>query len=302
MKKNCHHRPLIILLLLAGICTTKIQAQETEQPPVNLNLKYYLPENKVPFIKVITNRKVGRQFEAVKGITVNVYLNSIAANNLLGKVVTAANGEGRVAFPQSVKASWDSLDQFNIVAASVPAGKEEQLNAELVVKKAILFLDTVLEDGVRTVTAQLKEKRNNAWVAVPDVEMKLKIKRLLGNLTVGDEETYTADTSGTASAPFLKDSMRGDAKGNLILVARVEDNDDYGNLVVEKTVPWGKAAKAETDFWHRSLWSTGNRAPVWLIVIAVSIVIGVWGTLIYLVRQVVKIKKIGRMYEKSLTT
>jgi len=96
--------------------------------------------------------------------------------------------------------------------------------------------------------------------------------------------------------------MPGDEKGNLVLVARVEDNDVYGNLVVEKPVSWGVKAKVEQNFWHRSLWSTGGRAPIWLLTIAFAIIIGVWGTLIYLLRQLLKMRKIGKAYQQKLTT
>ena len=94
--------------------------------------------------------------------------------------------------------------------------------------------------------------------------------------------------------------MPGDEKGNLILVARVEDNDSYGNLVVERSVPWGVAVKAEQNFWHRTLWSTGNRAPIWLLFIALAIIIGVWGSIIYLVKQLFKVKKMGKEYERNI--
>lgn len=291
-----------MLLLLLSISAGKTYAQETETPPTLLSLKYFLPENKVPYVSVFTKKKIGRKFEPVPGITVNVYLTEVAPGNLIGKVTTASNGEGRVAFPTVLKTSWDALDAFTIVAESVPAGKEELLSAELPIKKAILIIDTVNEDGVRNVTGMLKVKKGSEWATVPDVEMKLKIKRELGNLTVGDAETYTSDTSGIASAGFIKDSMPGDAKGNIILVARVEDNDDYGNLEVEKTVPWGKVAQAQPNFWHRTLWSTGNRAPIWLLVIAFSIIIGVWGTVIYLVKQVFKIKKMGKAFDSKPAT
>lgn len=272
-------------------------AQDTEEASVNLSLKYFLPENKAPFIKVITNKKTGRQFEAVKGVTVNVYLGEVAEDKLMGKVITAANGEGRVAFPSSLKASWDSLDIFTVMAESVPAAKEETLSAELTIKKAILILDTASEGGDRTVSAQLKEKRGNEWVAIPEIEIKLKIKRLLGNLTVGEEEIFTADENGIASSAFVKDAMPGDEKGNLILVAGVEDNDDYGNLLVEKTVPWGKPVKSTACVGQRTLWATGNRAPLWLIVLAFSITAAVWGTLFYLVRQMFKIRKMGKIID-----
>ncbi len=303
MKKKNHHKLFLIFLFLFATAVDKIQAQDSAAAsPVLLSLRYFLSENKIPYIIVNTKKKVERKFLPVKNIQVNVYFGEVAEENLLGKVVTAVNGEGRVAFPASLKANWDSLDEFKIFAESVPVKSEELLSADITIKKAILVIDTLLVDGVRTVTGLLKEKKGDEWIAVGEIEMKLSIKRLLGNLTVGEAETYTSDSTGTASAAFNKDSMPGDAKGNIILVARVEDNDNYGNLVVERSVPWGKIIQAETNFWHRTLWSTGNLAPIWLLVIAFAIIIGVWGTIIYLVWQLFKIKKMGKAFELGMST
>lgn len=300
MKANCHHKIFFLLIFFAGIFIEELYAQEKEAPVPMLNIKYFLPENKMPYIKVITQNKTGRKFEPLAGVTVNVYITKVEANNLLGKVTTSSKGEGRVGFPAAIKLAWYSLDTFTIVAESVPAGKEEALNAEIAVKKAIIGMDTISEDGVRSVSAWLKEKQGDEWVMVPEIEMKMRIKRLLGNLTVGDAESYTSDSTGIAVAEFTKDSMPGDAKGKLILVASVEDNDTYGNLAVETAAPWGIQAKEEKNFWHRTLWSTGNRAPAWLIIIALGIMVGVWGTLIYLLIQLIKIRKMGKQYERRL--
>ena len=293
MKPNNHHKLFIIMLFLFGTAVSKINAQDSTASTTVLSVRYFLPENKIPYVDVSTKKKVGRKFEPVKGIPVNVYFSEAAEKNLLGKIITGIDGEGRVALPASFKATWDSLNEFKFVAVSDSSAGVESLSGDVTIKKAILVIDTISTEGIRTVTAQLKEKNGNEWVAVKEIEMKLGIKRMLGNLTVGDKETYTSDSTGMASAEFKRDSMPGDEKGNLILVARVEDNDNYGNLVVEKSVPWGKSVQAETHFWHRTLWSTGNRAPLWLLFIAYSIVIGVWGTIIFLVLQIVKIKKLG---------
>jgi hypothetical protein len=88
--------------------------------------------------------------------------------------------------------------------------------------------------------------------------------------------------------------LPGDQKGTIVLAARVEDNDQYGNLLVEKTVSWGTALRPENNFFdQRTLWSTRFRTPFWLLFMAYSIFIGVWGTIIYLVWQIVKIKKLA---------
>lgn len=301
MKKNYHHKIFIIFLLILGFTINKIKAQDSaEVSPTILSLQYFLPENKIPYIIVNTKKKVGRKFEPVANIPVNVYFNEATENNLLGKIITTNNGEGKVAFPASFKNTWDSINEFKFVAESVPAKGEELLSADLTIKKAILVIDTLNDGESRTVTAQLKEKTGDEWVSVKEIEMKLGVKRLLENLTVGDAETYTSDSSGTANAVFIRDSIPGDDKGNIILVAKVEENDIYGNLIVEKSVPWGKPVIANSHFWHRTLWSTGNRAPIWLLFIALSIIIGVWGTFIYLILQVLKMKRMGKEYEKKV--
>ena len=96
--------------------------------------------------------------------------------------------------------------------------------------------------------------------------------------------------------------MPGDEKGNLLLVAKVEDNDSYGNLVTERSVPWGTSVKADNSFFDlRTLWTTRFRTPYWLLIIAYSIVIGVWGSIFYLVKQMLRVKKMGREYDKKLS-
>ena len=124
--------------------------------------------------------------------------------------------------------------------------------------------------------------------------MKVGVTRSASILSAGDEDTYTTDSTGMATAEFKKDSLPGDNQGNITLVARIEDNDLYGNLSVEKTVPWGIAVKTETGFFdQRTLWSTRFRTPGWLLFMAYSIVISVWSVLIYLVFQLIKIKRLS---------
>lgn len=303
MKVYKNPKLIIILLFLFGITVNKINAQDSAVAnPTVLSLRYFLPENKIPYVDVSTKKKVGRIFEPVKGIPVNVYFNDQGEKNLLGKVITDKNGKGRVALSPSFKAAWDSIDEFKFVAVSDSSAGVGPLSSDLTIKKAILVIDTTSSDGARTVTAQLKEKKGNDWVAVKEIEMKLGIKRMLGNLTVGDAETYTSDSTGIASADFKRDSMPGDEKGNLTLVARVEDNDTYGNLVTEKIVPWGKAVKPDTGFFEqRTLWTTRFRAPFWLLFLAYSIGIGIWCVIFYLIWQLLKIKKMGKEYDSRLS-
>lgn len=294
MKPNNHHKLFIIILFLFGTAISNINAQDSVTSTPVLSVRYFLPENKIPYVEVSTKKKSGKKLEPIKSIPVNVYFNEATENNLLGKIATDINGKGRVALPASFKATWDSLTEFKFIAVSDSSGGVESLSFDVTIKKAILVMDATSSEGTRTVTAQLKEKKGNEWVPVKDIEMKVGVNRMGGILSAGDEETYTADSTGTVTAEFKKDSLPGDQQGNIVLVAKVEDNDAYGNLLVEKIVPWGIAFTPEKNFFdQRTLWSTRYRTPYWLLFMAYSIVIGVWGTIIFLVLQIIKIKKLG---------
>jgi hypothetical protein len=282
------------LVLLLGTSIDTIKAQDTEASKTTLSISYFLPANKVPYLEVNTRKKVGRKFEPVKNIRVDIYFNEAEPNNLLGKVITDSIGKGRIGLPPSFKNNWDSLNEFKFLAQSEPLSGQETLNADITIKKAILIVDTASAEGTRMVTAELKEKNGNDWVPVKDIDMKLAVKRMGGNLSVGDKDFYTSDSTGVSSAEFKRDSIPGDQKGIITLVAEVDDNDTYGNLATEKTVDWGKVISPQKNFFaQRTLWSIRSETPIWLLFTVWSIVIGIWGTIIYLVFQILKIKKLG---------
>lgn len=296
MKMHNYLKLIIItaFLFCTSVCTINAQDSVVASPTM-LNVSYFLPANNVPYLEVTTKKKVGRKFEPVKNIPVAIYFNEPDAKNLLGKITTDTIGKGRIGLPPSFKNTWDSLTEFKFLAQSDSSKGQEMLSADITIKKAILSIDTTSVDGARTVTAELKEKDGNTWIPVKDIDVKLSVKRMLGNLPVGDEDTYTSDSTGLSSAEFKRDSIPGDEKGNITLVAKVDDNDTYGTLVTEKSINWGAAIKPPKNFFdQRTLWSTRFETPLWLLFTVWSIAIGIWGTILYLIFQILRIKRMGR--------
>ncbi len=294
MKVYKYLKLVISLVLLWGTSIDTIHAQDSAASKTELSISYFLPANTVPYLEVTTRKKVGRKFEPVKNIPVDVYFNEAEPNNLLGKVVTDNIGKARIGLPPSFKNNWDSLNEFKFLAESEPSSGQEALSADITIKKAILTVDTTSADGTRMVTAELKEKVGADWVPVKDIDMKLGVKRMDANLSVGDKDFYTSDSTGVSSAEFKRDSIPGNQKGMITLVAEVDDNDTYGNLVIEKTANWGVPVKEDKNFFsQRELWTTRFKAPYWLLIVTYSIAIGVWGTILYLIFQLIKLKKLG---------
>ena len=278
---------------LFALLTNRVAAQEDSVVAKELvKLKYFNDNNGVQFLILENSLKTGKKIEPLKDKVFQLYLDSNTTENLIATVTTDKNGKAKSFLPPSLKAAWEASPLHKFIA--VATGKEEETAAELEILKSKIKIDTAIEEGTRRITVQVMKYENSEWVPANEVEMKVGIQRMGGILSAGDEETYTTDSSGTVNVELTKDSLPGDENGNMVLVAKVEDNDQYGNLLVQKTVPWGVALKTDNSFFdQRTLWTTRFRAPVWLLFMAYSITIGVWGTIIYLVLQIIRIKKIG---------
>lgn len=218
-----------------------------------------------------------------------LYLDS-GTTNLVAKMHTDEEGKAKAFIPTSLKAAWDASSQHSF---TVKAGDDDVVS-DFIINKAKITLDTATVDGVKNILVTVMKLDKGNWIPAKDVEMKIGVQRLGSILSAGDAETYTTDSTGTAKAEFKKDKIPGDTAGNIILMVKAEDNDQFGNLIIDKKVSWGVPVKIDTDFFNqRTLWSTRFHTPFWLLFMAYSILIGVWGTLIYLVFQIVKIKKLG---------
>lgn len=298
-------RRLIILLFIiigynvlsqepAASDTIGPSPEEKPVPELILNMRYFQPVNNIPYIQVSAKTKLERNFTPEKDITGNVYLNDTSANSLLGKIKTDEKGESRIFIPATFKSIWDSSTNFTFIAVTDIHNEFESKTTELQLTRARLTIDTSSDGETRNITATVTELKNGEWVPAKDVEVKISVKRLLGNLPVGEEETYTTDSTGTAIAEFTRDSLPGNSKGDLILEVRTEDNEYFGNLFVEKTVPWGVIPMTDNTFNNRSLWGTRSKTPIWLLTAANAIILGVWAVLIYIIILFFKIRNSGK--------
>lgn len=292
-KNNSQLIATIMVFLFAVPCCA--MAQDSTKKNLVLTISYFMNNNKEVYLMASTKTKIAKKFQPVTGVTVNLYLDADSAGNLIGKVTTDKDGLAKAVLPPALKTIWDQSAKHTFMGVTAATKDYESSTAEASISKSKIVIDTTSDAETRTVLVKVEAFNGTAWTPVKDVEMKLGVSRTSGSiLSAGDEATYTTDSTGTVTAEFKKLALPGDEKGNIVLVAKVEYNEQLGNLRIDKTVPWGVAEKIDNSFFNqRTLWSTRFRTPFWLLFMAYSIVIGVWGTLIYLVFQMIKIKKLG---------
>jgi len=286
------------ILGIVGLAVTQIvflsapvlaQDPPEEAVPV-VKLHYFNLNNDQQYLILDSKLKKGTVYTPQANKSYQIYVDSSVPANLAGTIKTDLLGKGKLFLPPSLKGIWDAKSKHVFI---LKAGDEDVIT-DYSITKAKVSLDTSNADGVRSITAKVMKLDGANWVPAKDVEMKLGIERLGSILPAGDEATLTTDSSGSVTAEFKKVGIPGDEKGNLVLAAKVDDNEELGNLLCELPVVWGKPSPINNNFFNqRTLWTTRFKTPYWLLFLAYSIVISVWGTLIYLIRQIIKIKKIG---------
>jgi hypothetical protein len=255
-----------------------------------LGLGYYNVNNQMQYLKANAKAKINGKFTPVGGIPIRFYIRSEAPDHLLGTTNTDDHGQAILFIPPAAKEEWNKSSKQNFLAITDSSRLYDAVNTTIELTKARIKLDTAAD---KKIVATLLQQQDSKWIPVHGVDMKLAIRRMDGDLNVNESPLFTTDSLGVASADFTLSNLPGDSAGNLIIIAKVEDNDLYGNLTTERTLPWGTSVTYVSDYNKRSLFARSGRAPFWLVWMASCITLGVWTVLVYLFFQIGKIKRLG---------
>lgn len=290
----------LILTMLIWCCLPPALYAQEEKPELTLTISYVATANKIPYLQLQTQARKEKTIEIVSGIPVKVYLDEESERGFIGQVTTNDKGIAKLVLPPSAKETWTGSPKHTFIATTEETKSFLPGSSEREVTKGRILIDTLLEDGIRNITASFQEFTGSEWLPANEVEIKIGIRRQGGILPISDEESYTTDSTGMVTAEFKRDSLPGDKKGHLVIVARTEDHDLYGSVVAEKTLPWGVIMNTRNEqFGKRSLWATGNKVPLWLLLLAFSVVAGVWSVIVYLVAKIAQLRKLGRSKDQE---
>jgi len=118
-----------------------------------------------------------------------------------------------------------------------------------------------------------------------DVSVSGFIKSMFGKMNLG-----RVKTNNLGIAYFDVDTkLPADINGELHFQAKASQ--DYSSKKIEKKIKISEPVEKLDAAEGRHLWSSNAKAPIWLIVTFWSTLIGVWGTIVYIIFGIRKIKK-----------
>jgi hypothetical protein len=125
-----------------------------------------------------------------------------------------------------------------------------------------------------------------------EVPVNLSVKRLFSNLPIGD--AVSTDSTGVATFEFPNDIPS--RNGKLTIFAKIVDNETYKNTEASGEVKWGTVVVSDNaNVSERAISAGRDGAPIYFIISSLLVIGLVWGTLIYAVLQVIKIKRLGSL-------
>lgn len=221
---------------------------------------------KLPFLKV--------KFVAINGTD----------EKELGFAIT--NGEGKAVFnlkADSLKTDAEGKLHFKAVFAGNKA--MDPATEEVTFKRARLEIVPVKEDSLLTVKLKLIDVGTGTEVPVKEITLGVFVNRSFNPLKLGEGAT---DESGEISVE-IPNNLPGDAKGNITLSGRLDENDIYGNLEVSSVQKWGVPVSDKISELPRELWSP--HPPLWMLITFIILMGTVWGHYVVIVVQLFRLRK-----------
>jgi hypothetical protein len=281
---------------------TKDSASQTTgqegKPSFTMNISS-LSSNGARVVKVILTRKENKKTIIVNDVKApfSLYLGEVKAydpsdgTGLIGKLNINYEGEGMFVLPVDFYKLSAGLHKYTFIVKMASDPKYEDAEESIIVTDAKISMVYSGEDSVKTATATLMAWKDNGYVAVPGAELKLCIKRTFNFLLFGETGAVT-DSSGQVTGELPLD-LPGNADSTLTIFGRLEDDENYGTVEGGLSVHWTILPK-KNPVRGRTLWSSGDNAPLILVISSLTIIVIIWGTIFYLLRLLFKIKKLGK--------
>lgn len=202
----------------------------------------------------------------------------------LGFVITDKQGKA-VLNVKGDSLTTDQEGKLHFKAMYAGNKQMESAEEEITIKRARLELVPSKDDSLLTVSLKLTEWGTGEEKPIPEAVLGVFAHRLFNPLKIIEG---TTDESGEVSVE-IPSNLPGDAKGNITLLARLDESEIYGNMETAVVQQWGVPVSDKLQDQPRALWS--SNPPIWMLVTFIVLMSIVWGHYIVIVYQLLRLRK-----------
>jgi hypothetical protein len=222
---------------------------------------YKLPQLKITFVQVIDTEE-----KALGFVITDKY----------GKAIFTAKTDSLIP---------DKEGKLHFKAVYAGNKQMDAAEEEITIKRARLEILPVKEDSLLSVKVKLIDVGTGTEIPVPETAVGIFVHRLINPLKIGEG---TTDENGEATVE-VPANLPGDAKGNITLLAKLDESELYGNLEASSTQLWGISVSDKLKKMPRALWTSDP--PIWMLVTFIILMTAVWGHYIVIIVQLFRLRK-----------
>lgn len=228
--------------------------------------------------------KLNGSLTKLHGLKIEFFVTTDAGDTKIGEAITNMNGVATVdCKDETAIKSADGKIHFK---ASYAGNKGIDPAEEVVaVRRAKIIVTPIKEDSSYSLQLKLVDASTGTEKPLPEVALGIFAKRMFSNLKIGEG---TTDANGEATVE-VPNNLPGNATGELTLLARLDDNEEYGNLETAVNEKWGVPVSNKLLKQERSLFS--HNPPIWMLITFIILMVTVWGHYFIIVYQLFKLKK-----------
>ena len=262
--------------------TPEVKAASTYTPLIEF-VSIQKSDNNVD-LKTSVKAKINGTLTKLAGFKIEFTIGADSTAKKLGEAITDSKGVA-IFTCKADQLTTDAAGKLNFKASFTGKDSIESAEELVSVKRARLEITPLKEDSLLTVKVKLIDLSTGTETAVPETDLGVFVKRLFSPLKLGEGKT---DEAGEASIE-IPNNLPGDSHGNIALLAKLEENEVYGNLEAAVTQQWGTPVSDELKELPRALWS--SHPPIWMLVTFIILMSAVWGHYLVIIIQLFRLRK-----------
>jgi hypothetical protein len=282
-----------LTLCLIVMPNSLLQAQETTEEDVTEESGLVEPAMDLTSIqrsdnKLLLNARLTARIEGsltkLWGLKVTFFQVTADGEVKLGEAISDKKGISTLELSDtSIKTDPDGKMEFRALYGGNKS--LDPTEATLSITRARLIAETSEEDSLHKMTLTLYEGTPEGEKPVVGADLSVYVTRMFNPLKISEG---TTDESGIVEME-IENGLSGDTLGNITLLGRLDESENYGILETSIIKPWGMPVSEKINKMPRSLWS--HSPPIWMLITFIVLMVTVWGHYIVIIYELIKLRK-----------
>ncbi|MFC2123334.1 hypothetical protein ACFLU5_00875 [Bacteroidota bacterium] len=245
-------------------------------------------------IRVNVTARIDRKRQPVPGVSLDIYSITDTSDVFIGSLPTDDGGSAILEIDKEIKYFKNPAGEKEFLVRFDGDDRYKSGSNKVRVRDALLAIDFIEVDSVKTILATAYEINiDGEKTPIENEDIYFYTPGSFSLLNLGEEELE--DGQCMINFPV---TLPGDSVGNVTIIARIEDSDDFGSVEIQKIKDWGTPRIPVIIESRRGLGDTD--APLWMVYTLIVLLSVVWFHYMYILYVVYLIKKDGKKTVNSI--